>query len=430
MRVILRYNALYAFLVVILVFTSILNRRFVILGFDYLIYGVFLLLFSLKIIFGSTFWVPRHYLVWFVLLVSLVILNSYISIYVPNTIYIICGAFFSFLPFLHFIVSYNYTFSASEINRFIDVLIKCIVIICFIVWCESLFFPIDRSVGNVLGTNVFMLGFFASLCNQGLVLSFAQYLRLKERCYIKSIVFLVVTITLTFQLKAIIGMLFVIMGYSFMRIRNKGKALAVSLCVVLLMIPIALSIPALRQKIEKYVELYDFSNADSGIARVALYYTSFKIAEDYFPLGAGQGTFGSIPVNMVRSNVYSDYYIDNVYGLSEKDKVDFKMDTHWSSILGEMGVAGIVCYLALMTFPFRRYRKKYFRSKIREDYFFIILFSPLVMMLESLFLPLPNRLAFIVIYSGLVGIIFRHEVEQLKQNKLLFINCESTSSYN
>ena len=413
---------LYVMLVIMLVFTSIMNRQLVPTGLDYLIYMLLLFSFFSKHISGR-FLVPQKYLRWFLLLLILIVLNTLISVYVPTGVYVVYGTFFSILPFVHFLLSYNYLFESQEIDSFIDLLIKSILIAGGIVWIESLFFPVDGTVGNFLGSNLFMVGFFASLCNQGLILSLAQYLRYRRRLYMKYALFLILTVVLTFQLKAMAGMLFVIAGFYFMTMRNKAKALMLSVSILLIALPIALSVPALKQKIEKYIELYDFSDANSGIARVALYYTSFKIAGDYFPFGTGQGTFGSIPVNMVGSDVYSDYDIDYVYGLAEKDKVDFKMDTHWSSVLGEMGIAGMICYLALMTFPFRRYRGRYFRQTIRKDYLFIILFSPLVMMLESLFLPLPNRFAFIVIYSGLVAIIFRYEVERLKRGERDLLNC-------
>ena len=80
------------------------------------------------------------------------------------------------------------------------------------------------------------------------------------------------------------------------------------------------------------------------------------------------------------------------------------MDTHWSSILGENGVFGTILYLLLFIHPIRyvsRY-KNHFR-----DYYFIILACIITLMIESIVLNLASRLTFIMIYSGLTGIIVR-----------------------
>ena len=163
-----------------------------------------------------------------------------------------------------------------------------------------------------------------------------------------------------------------------------------------------MQIDLISTKVNTYVDLY-YLHTD-GIARNELYNASIQIAVDKFPLGTGQGTFGSMPVNMYDSRVYYDYHIDNVYGLSKYHDVNFKMDTHWSSILGENGVLGTILYLLLFIHPIRyvsRYKNNF------RDYYFIILACIIALMIESIVLNLASRLTFIMIYSGLTGIIVR-----------------------
>lgn len=93
--------------------------------------------------------------------------------------------------------------------------------------------------------------------------------------------------------------------------------------------------------------MYGDESSIEDIARTALYYQGMNISNDFFPLGSGQGTYGSIPVNIVYSQVYVDYNLSYVGGLGKDSEEDYKMDTHWASILGENGYLGtfyIYCY--------------------------------------------------------------------------------------
>ncbi|MGL5693320.1 MAG: hypothetical protein ACRCXA_04525, partial [Peptostreptococcaceae bacterium] len=81
----------------------------------------------------------------------------------------------------------------------------------------------------------------------------------------------------------------------------------------------------------------------SDEARNVLYRTSFKIANDFFPLGTGFSTFGSEFSRVRYSSIYEIYNIDKVWGLA-KDKPKFVTDTQWASILGETGYLGMIAY--------------------------------------------------------------------------------------
>lgn len=222
------------------------------------------------------------------------------------------------------------------------------------------------------------------------------------------------------QFKAIAGLLFIWFVYIFINAKNKilviGRLLFVGISIVIIL----LNIPAFTQKLNRYNNIYIVAN--DGIARVELYRTAFKILEDHFPLGTGQGTYGSIPVNIVGSRVYADYGIDTVWGLGENDGVDFKMDTHWSAILGEMGVLGTILYFLLLLFPIKIIRKNYRSIPNGKHYYFFIATSILTLTVESITLTLINLFGFIVIYTGLSAIIIRRINE--------FNKYESTSSYN
>jgi hypothetical protein len=78
-------------------------------------------------------------------------------------------------------------------------------------------------------------------------------------------------------------------------------------------------------------------------ARIALYEGSIEIARDHFPLGVGLGRYGSWLSRIHYSDVYRQYGLDEVYGLSQENP-QFITDTFWPQILGETGFIGLVAY--------------------------------------------------------------------------------------
>ena len=82
-------------------------------------------------------------------------------------------------------------------------------------------------------------------------------------------------------------------------------------------------------------------------ARLALLETSVKIAVDRFPLGAGLGRFGSWMSRTHYSDVYAEYGLDRVFGLSPQNP-QFITDTTWPQILGETGVVGLAGYCVFL----------------------------------------------------------------------------------
>jgi len=78
-------------------------------------------------------------------------------------------------------------------------------------------------------------------------------------------------------------------------------------------------------------------------ARSKLLTTSFQIAEDYFPLGTGFGTYGSHLSTVNYSEVYYKYGLNKVYGLTEKFN-SFASDNFWPMIIGQVGVFGFIGY--------------------------------------------------------------------------------------
>jgi hypothetical protein len=82
-------------------------------------------------------------------------------------------------------------------------------------------------------------------------------------------------------------------------------------------------------------------------ARSALYGASIDIAQDYFPLGAGLGRYGSHMSRVEYSPLYETYGLDRVRGL-QAGNPQFITDTFWPMILGEGGILAVVAYATFL----------------------------------------------------------------------------------
>ncbi|EKB48332.1 hypothetical protein [Cecembia lonarensis] len=113
--------------------------------------------------------------------------------------------------------------------------------------------------------------------------------------------------------------------------------------------------------------LYRFSNlgvyldpeyADS-IARTLLLIKSFEIANDFWPLGSGFGSFASEYAFINYSKLYYDYDLYFVRGLEPyagryNGISSFLLDTHWPHIIAELGFLGFLIYMIMFFyFPFK-----------------------------------------------------------------------------
>jgi O-antigen ligase len=88
-------------------------------------------------------------------------------------------------------------------------------------------------------------------------------------------------------------------------------------------------------------------------ARDVLYYVSGKIAIDRFPFGVGLGRFAGFISMKYYSDVYSEYGIDKVWGLTGNDSdASFGTDTFYPYLLGELGIIGFLffCYFLYKLF--------------------------------------------------------------------------------
>lgn len=386
---------------------SILGEQFNTGILDYvMIFSFFVFSFWVFISRGS-FVIPKRYFIILILYLFTVIISSYLSSYTLGIKYILIGTVITITPFLLFIVSYNYNLTFPQIERIIDIWIYFIISVSAIAIIETIIStPGVAYQEGILKISVVKPGFYASLSNQGVILSLFRYSVAKNKRYLNFALFFTSCSMLTIQLKVIIGLVMIWMiYYMFIKKTKISNFILISAFVLLLGYIAVMTIPQLQDKIYKYTLLYAASDSYELVARPALYYQSINIANDFFPWGSGQGTFGSVPVNMLYNQIYYDYDLNHIHGLGETGD-NFKMDTHWSSIIGENGYLGTIIYLMLFLYPICFLKKvKCLKNSIALKFLILTVF--IVVTFESITLCIPGRMAFMFIYSGILGLISR-----------------------
>lgn len=82
--------------------------------------------------------------------------------------------------------------------------------------------------------------------------------------------------------------------------------------------------------------------------RLFLVQQSVAVASDFFPLGAGGGTFGSAVSKMYYSELYYDLGFSGRWGLTETDN-RFLNDNFWPMVIAQYGILGLGIVLTIYT---------------------------------------------------------------------------------
>jgi hypothetical protein len=132
------------------------------------------------------------------------------------------------------------------------------------------------------------------------------------------------------------------------RARRSGfSSFGVQLTALAGVAAVVLNYTELGSAILDHVGMFYGSDAIDSV-RAAMLNVSFRIAADYFPLGAGGGTFGSAASYQYGySQVYYDYGIYLLWGGSP-DYAAFLQDAYWPKVIGEGGVLGVIFYVVFL----------------------------------------------------------------------------------
>lgn len=133
---------------------------------------------------------------------------------------------------------------------------------------------------------------------------------------------------------------------------------------VLIMSVIAIFIGVGWSKFEFYFikgssDIFD-PNVVASFARPVLYVTSGFILCDYFPFGTGLASFASFPSAENYSNLYYEYHLDKIWGLSPT-MPDFICDAYYP-LLAQFGIVGVILFIYYWIYIYR-----YIKILLRSD---------------------------------------------------------------
>lgn len=88
-----------------------------------------------------------------------------------------------------------------------------------------------------------------------------------------------------------------------------------------------------------------FLNINGSRARVLN--TSVQIANDYFPIGTGFATFGTMISGQYYSEAYNEYGLNDRWGFRE-DAYSFVADGGWATMIGQFGYIGTMLFVVML----------------------------------------------------------------------------------
>lgn len=147
--------------------------------------------------------------------------------------------------------------------------------------------------------------------------------------------------------KETVALTLVVSLFFLTRKTSSGLALKI-LPTAALFILILLFTPAKSLIEQQFVSYFSIESLDS-VARTALTVQSFNIANDFFPLGSGAGTYASVPsFSLGYSEIYNKYGISSIWGATPDNPI-YLLDVYWPKLLAQGGWIGmlfIVCFFA------------------------------------------------------------------------------------
>ncbi|MDR3268602.1 MAG: hypothetical protein LBT83_06005 [Tannerella sp.] len=143
------------------------------------------------------------------------------------------------------------------------------------------------------------------------------------------------------------------------------------------------------------------NNANEFATRSVLYRTAVDILRDFFPLGSGFASFATDASGMYYSQIYSEYKLNAVNGLTPQNWLSVS-DSYYPS-LAQFGVIGILLYLFFWIYTFVQLLIRYKREREILPFVIVMLLVSFIFIenvSDSLFTS--NKGFFMMVFLGLL----------------------------
>ena len=261
--------------------------------------------------------------------------------------------------------------------------------------------------GFISVTSIFnhpgVFGWFMLFC---MFLNLSIYSCFKTKKNLKWLIIDSIFAILSMRSKVIVGMIVGLCVYFLVlnEYKNKDKLINIIKKISVVFMIFLICIFLFKNTLNKTYELY-FTSKHGYSVRQALADTSFKIMDDYFPLGVGFGKYASWYASVNYSEYYYKYGLSNMYGITP-DNTTYAQDTYWPSVFGETGFLGTIVMFLLMFCIFKYILKgvKAKNNSIRQISIFsiLILIQTLLESLGSMSFNTAPQYIFVAIVIGIV----------------------------
>lgn len=190
-----------------------------------------------------------------------------------------------------------------------------------------------------------------------------------KKTYTVISVMAMITWMLTLRTRSIVyAPLFLIMYYW---IVVKGKTLKIKVSSIALIAIIILLFGA--DKIES-----TYGEDSTGPRNILLFY-GIKLMQEYMPLGAGFGSYGTDVAAKFYSSLYYDFGFHNLWGMGPDDNL-FLHDNYWPAIMGQFGLCGVLIVVCIIFFMGVGYYRRYSNNNVGVT---ISIFTYIALVLNS-----------------------------------------------
>lgn len=328
------YSLIYAYVFVFLIFGFYFYE---LIDFGPLdeIFEIILVLIAGVYLYESKFLRPKKDLIIFVCVVFFYVVYSFL-IHSNSPKAILIDTSVQLKPYIAFFVIYYLGVRFSATNK------KLLSFLMIGLFCFSLLVAVyGLGTGNLVSAMKLVYHHPARFAS-ALVLV-ALYFLYSTEFSRKSVVFFIIIISLALlsgkaKTFGFYSAALFIMALSYFRIKLRFNIKT----FLLLVLFISLIVFASWEKFAFYFLNFSVDDEES-LARPFLYLTSFYIFLDYFPFGSGLASFGTMASGDSYSNIYYQYDLNNIWGLSP-DFHSFVADTYYPS-LAQFGILGLVLFV-------------------------------------------------------------------------------------
>ena len=369
---------------------------------------ILLTFFIIYLKYGVKIKLPLFYNLIFLILILYYFFNFIFTI-APIFNYILGFFFTFFFIFIFYLTSNTYT-KIDNLKSIFKYFIIFIIIMSIIPLVQVLV------LNTTLRSNVGLfreLGAFGAALNVAIIATLSLLIINKKKLYLYIALFLTFIVLMTILKKSIVSSFIIWAIFLFFETKSILRIKLLFFISIISFTFFLIAGSSILNDISLNQQYLEGTGSEDHV-RLGMYLASFKIAINYFPIGSGLGTFGSLSsITNWYSDLYFQYGVAYIGANSPEDVARNNytiLDTFWPHIIAELGFLGTLFYLILWFYPLLKSFQIY---KISNDInikglaFFVFLLI-IIMTWEGFTLYTPEIPSFILLHSGIGGLCFYH----------------------